>query len=162
VRHLGFSKILVSLINQIFLFVDPLTDLQQGCIAFPRFANLSVDGGNAVQQWDYIDFLPLEIYQGLALHRSSCPILVLVGESIDLSSEARNRGSQFLGLRLKERKLLAVIESEHPVSSVTDTSAVVLLMPGFAVLDLALSGDGSVGAPERLNGIDARVIEALP
>jgi hypothetical protein len=86
----------------------------------------------------------------------------LVGEGFDFSPEARNRRSQLLGLGLKEPKLLAVIEPEHPVSSVADTSPVVLLMPGFAVLDLPLAGDGSISAPERLNGLDARLIEALP
>ena len=35
-------------------------------------------------------------------------------------------------------------------------------MPGFAVLDLAFTGDSAISTPERLNGIDARVIKALP
>jgi len=106
--------------------------------------------------------LPLEIHQSLALHRSGRTIFVLVGEFVDLPAEARNRVSLLLRLSLKELELLPVIKSENPVAPVTDTSAVVLLMPGFAVLDLTLAGNGAISTPERLNGIDAPLIEALP
>ena len=161
VRTRCLAKILVSIIDELLLLLDLLTDLQQGGVPLARFTDLPLDGGDAIQQWEHIYFLPLEIHQRLALHRSGRTILVLVGELVDLPAEARNRVSLLLCLRLKEPKLLAVIEPEHPVSSVADTSPVVLLMPGFAVLDLPLAGDGSISAPERLNGLDARVIEAL-
>ena len=98
----------------------------------------------------------------MALHRSGRTILVLVREFVDLPAEARNGVSQLLRLSLKEPELLPVIKSEHPVSSVADTSTVVFFVPGFAVLDLAFTGDGAICAPEGLNRVDARIIEALP
>ena len=98
----------------------------------------------------------------MALHRSGRTIHILVGEFVDLPAEARNGVSQLLRLSLKEPELLAVIESEHSVSSVFDTSTVVFFMLGFAVLDLAFTGDGAICAPEGLNRVDARIIEALP
>jgi hypothetical protein len=137
------AKILVSILDELLLLLDLLTDLQQGGVPL-RFADLPFNGGDAIQQWEHIYFLPLEIHQSLALHRSGRTILVLVGEFVDLPAEARNGVSQLLRLSLKEPELLAVIKSEHPVSPVADTSAVVFLMPGFAVLDLAFTGDGAI------------------
>ena len=102
VRTRCLAKLLISILDELLLFTDLLADLQQGGIALPRFADLPFNGGDAIQQWEHIYFLPLEIHQSLALHRSGRTILVLLGEFVDLPGEARNRVSLLLRLSLKE------------------------------------------------------------
>ena len=104
--------------------------------------------------------MPLQIDQGLTVDCAFGPGAFLVSKRLDALFQIRDFPRKLLGLFAVERQFFTVIKSQHPVAAIPNIAAVVLLVSGLAVFNLALAGQGPICTSEGVNGVDAGVVKA--
>ena len=104
--------------------------------------------------------MPAQIDQRLTVDCAFGPGAFPVSQRLDAFIQIGDFPRKLLGLFAVERQFFTVIKSQHPIATILNIAAVVLLVPGITVFNLPLAGQGSICTSEGLNGVDAGIVKA--